>query len=244
MPKMKITKAVAERVETKVLSDAEIENAVEFINEKANETVFKGSIEIGQYILDKFFDNDIIAATSKSPRKKASYKKLCEHQDLDVHPTSLAKMVRVASQEKYFVENKVNISGLSYTHRARLAILKNGKEKIGIVKKCKKSKWTTRQLEIKIKSLVKEISNPTEYPPSIAIKQAVAKIESFSSDAILRKIPDVESLGKMRPLTRKKIKDSVSKIINESEAGKNQLDEILTRCNTLIEKIEEYESGS
>ncbi len=64
MPKMKITKAVSERVETKMLSDTEIENAVEFINEKANETVFKGSIEIGQYILEKFFDNDINALTS------------------------------------------------------------------------------------------------------------------------------------------------------------------------------------
>ncbi len=40
MPKKKITKAVAERVEAKALSDTEIENAVEFINEKANETVF------------------------------------------------------------------------------------------------------------------------------------------------------------------------------------------------------------
>ncbi len=240
MPKKKITKDVAPAIETKVLSDNEIEKAVEFINEKANETVYKGSIEIGQFILEKFYDNDINAATSRSPQKQASYKKLCERQDLAVHPTSLAKMVRVASQEWYFIENKIDVSGLSYTHMAELVKLKNGKAKIDIVKKCKKANWTTRQLEKEIRIIAKEISIPTKYPPTIAIKQAVAKIESFSGDAILKKIPEVESLKKMRPSTRKMIMTNISKIMDESKAGKNQLDEILAKCSTLIEKIDEF----
>ena len=46
-----------------------IDNAVQFINEKANEFVYSGYEQIGRYLLERFFNNDIILASSRSPRK-------------------------------------------------------------------------------------------------------------------------------------------------------------------------------
>lgn len=51
-----------------------IEQSVRFINEKANETLYKGSLEIGRYILNHFFHGDIRLASSKNPIKTNSYK--------------------------------------------------------------------------------------------------------------------------------------------------------------------------
>ncbi len=89
-----------------------MEQAVKFINEKANETLYKGSEEIGAYILKKFFDDDIEKATSKNPRKPASYRALCSHPGLVLRPEALSVMVRVAAQEKFFLDKKLDVKKL------------------------------------------------------------------------------------------------------------------------------------
>ncbi|MCP4715255.1 MAG: hypothetical protein GY868_09075, partial [Deltaproteobacteria bacterium] len=61
-PKAKTrTKEVAPFKEAPVLTDKEIQDAVDFINEKANQAVYQGYTEIGKYILEKFFEDDIEA---------------------------------------------------------------------------------------------------------------------------------------------------------------------------------------
>jgi len=78
-----------------------IEKSVEFINEKANETLYKGSLVIGEYVLKHFFNDDISLASSKNPRKPKSYRALCNHEALSVPYSTLTIMVRVAAQEKF-----------------------------------------------------------------------------------------------------------------------------------------------
>ena len=93
---------------TPVDNEKLIDDAVQFINEKANETLYKGSIEIGEYILEHFFNGDPKLASSKNPKKQQSFNKLCDRNDLIVHPNQLGLMVRVASQEKYFIEKEID----------------------------------------------------------------------------------------------------------------------------------------
>jgi hypothetical protein len=108
----KTKKSSVASVEIKKINDA-----VKFINEKANKMVYKGSVEIGNYILEHFFGNDTSLASSKNPKKPVSYGKLCRRKDLLLSSMELSTMVRVASQEKFLKEKKVNVSKLTYTHK-------------------------------------------------------------------------------------------------------------------------------
>ena len=55
-----------------VLDDAQIDEAVAFINERVASHVYRGSLEIGEYVLVRFFNNDIRLAGSKNGHKSIS----------------------------------------------------------------------------------------------------------------------------------------------------------------------------
>ena len=55
-----------------------IDESVKFINDTIVKTIYKGSLEIGKYLLEKFFDNDIKLASSRNPRKSDSFQQLCK----------------------------------------------------------------------------------------------------------------------------------------------------------------------
>ncbi len=43
-----------------------VDQAVQHINEIANKSVYSGMMEIGRYVLEKFFDNDVKKTSSKT----------------------------------------------------------------------------------------------------------------------------------------------------------------------------------
>jgi hypothetical protein len=143
-----------------------VDAAVKFINEKANETLYKGSEEIGAYILEKFFGNDIDQATSKNPRKPESYRALCTHPDLVLKPEALSVMVRVAAQEKFFLDKKLDVKKLSYSHKAELVKLGNNDKKLKLVKNIVINPISVRKLQERISKMRKE--DLPERDPSLA----------------------------------------------------------------------------
>jgi hypothetical protein len=86
-----------------VMDDAEIDEAVAFINNKVAAHVLRGSLEVGEYVLAKFFNNDIHLAGSRNRYKPVSYRKLCDHPDLSVSRFTLMKMVKTAAQQGFLV---------------------------------------------------------------------------------------------------------------------------------------------
>ncbi len=62
-----------------------------------------GSLEVGEYVLAKFFNNDIHLAGSRNRYKPVSYRKLCDHPDLSVSRFTLMKMVKTAAQQGFLV---------------------------------------------------------------------------------------------------------------------------------------------
>jgi hypothetical protein len=130
--------------------DEFIDEAVRFINEKANEAVYTSSIEMGAYILSHFFGDDVQLATSRNPRKSVSYSKLCHHPELAVKPETLGVMVRVAAQEKFFADEDVNTEGLTYSHKAQLVKFVNDDKKIKLVEEILEQTWSVRQLKTEL----------------------------------------------------------------------------------------------
>ena len=92
-----------------------VEEAVNFINAKVAESVFKGSLEIGEYVLKTFFNDDIEFACSKSRYKSTSFSALCQRPDLAVGRIPLAKMVRIAAQERFLTVNGIMTDRLKVT---------------------------------------------------------------------------------------------------------------------------------
>ena len=58
-----------------------IDEAVLFIDERFAAHVYHGYLEIGKYMLEKFFNNDIQLAGSRNAKKPVSYYVLCRRMD-------------------------------------------------------------------------------------------------------------------------------------------------------------------
>jgi hypothetical protein len=150
-PASTITSANEKDTNKRAVDDQLVRDAIDFISEKANEMVYRGSIEIGDYILEKFYGGDIEQARSKKPTKRASYAALCKNPDLVVHPTTLGIMVRVAAQEKFFDVQKLPTERLSYSHKAELVRLPDDQKKVALVKEAMEKPLSVKALRDRVR---------------------------------------------------------------------------------------------
>ena len=221
-------------VETTALSNVDhalIDKSVEFINNAIVETVYKGSLEIGEYLLKNFFEDDINLASSKSPKKPISFQELCKRPDLGVHPSTLSRMVRVASQEKYFVMSEAKVDELSYSHKLELIKLPNDKKKLKLVEKCIKEKLSCRKLSETIFETRQKTRGVTEPSPLKLISNVDKLIEGTQIPTLLSQPDKLES---MRPKTRTEIRGRTSDLLEKMKT-------ITEECNTLIETLDKIE---
>ncbi|MFH0725186.1 MAG: hypothetical protein V2B19_02340 [Pseudomonadota bacterium] len=215
-----------------------INAAVQFINEKANETLYKGSIEIGEYLLKTFFNGDIKMAASKNPKKLASFNKLCERPDLLVKSNTLGIMVRVASQEQYFINKQIDTKELSYTHKASLVKLDNDSKKITILNKCIKNKWTTREFETEIKIELSKLTSNPKYSLIRTTKKYITKI-----DDVLKSVDDTtldfdtDELSKMSDKRRHELSKYLNDLKVKVEVNRNKSKEISENCDKILEQL-------
>lgn len=219
-----------------------VDDAVKFINEKANETVYKGSLEIGEYILKVFFDNDIEKAQSKNPTKKVSFNKLCEREDLVVHPNTLAKMVKVVCQEKFFLDKKFDTTALSYTHKASLVKMPMDMGKITMAKQCIEEGWTTRKLDNEIQNELDLLKNPQKNSLIRTTQKCIQRIENVieivdSSDFSYKH----KELSNMDENKRDKLLQAIKTL--QDKIKMTNLNEVSQKCNKLIKALEKIKNA-
>lgn len=139
--------------------EVDIDQAVIRINELANQTLYQGSVQIGEYVLQTFFHDDYELAHSKHPFKNASYRTLCGREDLLISPANLNRMVRVAIQERFFQAHGLNVQNLSFSHKAALVRIQNNPAKIEFVQNLIANPVSTRQLSEMAKEFISLSSN-------------------------------------------------------------------------------------
>ena len=208
-----------------------IDKSVEFINNAIAKTIFKGSLEIGNYLLKNFFNDDIELASSKNPHKRISFQELCRRDDLGVHPSTLSRMVRVASQERYLIDGKANVEDLTYSHKLELIKLPNDKKKLKLVEKCHKLKMSCRKLSENIFKTRQKKRGMIEPSPLKLISNVDKLIEGTQIPTLLSKPDKLES---MRPKTRTKIRERTSNLLQKMTT-------ITKECNTLITTLDDIE---
>ena len=198
------------------LFDMHVEASVKFINNKIAETVFRGSIEIGEYVLKYFFNDDVELASSLDPFKSASYSALCSHPDLAVSRTTLARMVRVAAQERFFIENNVDTDKLQYVHRIELIKLENDDKKLELVQTCIESSLTSRKLI----PLIREARPaPEESIERVATRMAnkhIAGLEYLlGGPTVPTVINDMDQLRIIEKETRQKLRQTAASVLGQ-----------------------------
>ena len=96
-----------------------IDAAVRWINRKVQATVHFGLVQIGYYLLTRFFEGDIEQALSRNPRKHHSFRRLCRRGDLLISSTHLVNAVKLVVQEKLLADERA-FQGLPVSHKIAL----------------------------------------------------------------------------------------------------------------------------
>jgi hypothetical protein len=224
-------------VETKVDEDL-VDDAVVFINETAQKTIYAAYLEIGEYILKYFFNDDIKLAASRNPKKETSFNALCEREDLEVHPNRLGIMVRVASQDRFLTDKEIETKALSYTHKSKLAKLDDNEEKLKVIKQCIEEGWSTRKLEDYVKKITDGGSN--QRTPSLIQKTSgfIKKVEGFLNvDVTVLNFDDDGELSQMDEGKRGKLEEKLKSL--KEMIGKNaeKSKTISDGCDALLSKL-------
>lgn len=109
---------------------SDLDRFVDQINGIFREHVEAGMEQIGITVLNGIFQGNIKEASSRNPRKKDSYKRLCEHPQLTLDPRQLGATVRVAAFSLEMEQKGIFFKNLTFTHK--LAIVRIHDEQLRI----------------------------------------------------------------------------------------------------------------
>ena len=147
---------------------------VKKINDIAVKTVEKGFESIGEFCLAAVFNFDLVAASSRNPRKEESFSAICSHPDLLVDPRRLGEAVKAAALSHLLKERGLELKNLSFTHKLHLARIPDLDQRIALAIEANEKGYSVTQLRELIaqalpkgkgelgKALVRAISKPNE----------------------------------------------------------------------------------
>lgn len=212
-----------------------IEQSVRYINDKANETIYKGSLEIGNYILKHFFNDDIKLASSKNPRKPNSYKALCRRKDLSVPYSTLTVMVRVAAQERFLKLHNIDTGRLGYTHKANLIRLRNGEKKLKLARRCIVEGLSTRKLIELVKTSRQEALAYRKMEQEETALKNIMKIEQLLSRSEKSElVTDIDKIRSMHASTRRELRKKADELLDRMAMSTKD-------CKKLLKNIKKIE---
>jgi hypothetical protein len=209
-----------------IMDDAEIDEAVAFINEKVAAHVLRGSLEVGEYVLAKFFNNDIHLAGSRNRYKPVSYRKLCDHPDLSVSRFTLMKMVKTAAQQGFLVAGGIAVEQLHYSQLAALTRLDNNEEKLALARECSDEGISVEELKMRVREICNASASPS---PVAAVENYLVRINRW-----IRKLDVPEGLTNQSVITgadpadREKILDVAGGILEDISVITNRIQRLVT----------------
>jgi hypothetical protein len=223
-----------------------VDQAVQFINEKMQETVYRGSEEIGAYLLEKFFDNDIRKAASRNSKKAMSFRRLCAREDLLVHPATLSVMVRVAAQENFFRDKGLDSGRLSFRHKAELVKLPNDDQKVAAAQKAMDEKMSARFLAQHVSGMRPTKTMPVEGLERILERFVADPLRLFSSAEQTKSLLDMDTLRKVPRDERQKLHAEAFNMIEKTKEWMNQYKELVRRLDRIEakEKKDQRDTGT
>lgn len=125
-----------------------VKEAVAFIGKTLGETVVKGTIEVGDYVLEKFFGNDPEQVRSKNPGKDASFRSLveaCETPELPISKSWLHNAVGMAVMRRELPAGS-SFRLLPPSHQTALLPLREANKVEKLAERAVKKRLSVREL--------------------------------------------------------------------------------------------------
>ena len=142
---------VKKEPEAEILTEKEVkmlDEAAKVIMEKANAGA-QSIIEIGEYLLKTFFDDDINKVTDRASRKGISLRKLAEHPDMHLSLKTLSNAVRLAVLEKTAFKDS-EFKELSPSHKILLLNVADDEQRTNFANKVVLGKLSVRTLRTEL----------------------------------------------------------------------------------------------
>jgi len=125
-----------------------LDGAVLWLNRATQANGIQLAISVSQYILDTFFGGDFRALSSKDPHKTASFRALCEREDLELGASTLHRLVRIGHQARHLPADLAESLSIGH-HRALLAV-ESAPHKQHLARLAVERGWTAEKLEATI----------------------------------------------------------------------------------------------
>jgi hypothetical protein len=203
-------------------SDAIYDEAVSFINERVENTK-QTLLEIGEFLLKRFFGDDINIVKSKQPGKGPSLRKLAKRDDINMSLTDLSRAVNLAAQEREIATVPTS-EQLTLSHKEVLLGVKDSEAKKKYAEITVLENLSVRQLEARLRKdgvadanteedsrktenlehrhLVKTFKFLTDFPP-----KTLKRLDASAAQETLAKAEDAQrGLTKVIAVLREKTK--------------------------------------
>ncbi|RJP84239.1 MAG: hypothetical protein C4518_20300 [Desulfobacteraceae bacterium] len=205
---------------------AMIDEAVQYINERVAAHVYRGSLEIGEYVLERFFGNDIQLAGSKSRYKPVSYRKLCDHPDLAVSRFTLMNMVKTAVQVQFLISGGIPVDRLNYSQQVFLARLENNEEKLALARECIDAGILAEDLKARVREICDQSGSLS---PVAAVRKYLDRINRWMLRmSVPEGMTDRTVIAGADPAEREKILDAAGGILEDMSVITNRIRDLVT----------------
>ena len=199
-------------------ADPKIDQAVAWLDElksrmESELTLF--ARQIGDYLLEGFFENDLAQVTSQNPRKNISFKRLCERKDLPFSESALRRFIQVAVNFRLLPFE--HASTLLPSHHSVLYQVADPQERCRIGVKAAEKGLSVRKLREQVKGKGRRRPGGGRKPESNFVKNwrhLVSVLETLSLDA-----QDLECLAECKHSEIKgdcrRIRDMLTQVIDK-----------------------------
>ena len=129
--------------------DSAVEDAVKKIN-KLIDSVTQSQLQVGEYVLDTFFNGNIDEVSKHNPKKEDSFAKICKHPDLKVNYRTLRSWVHAAGIHRELVEGALKPDHIGMSHFVELCSVKDKDKRFELALEAEAGKWSVSDLRKKI----------------------------------------------------------------------------------------------
>jgi hypothetical protein len=213
-----------------VPNESLITKAVQDISDILGRTVKSAQVEVGEYILREFYEDDIELYRSKNPTKDVSLNALlekCDTFELPVKKTFLQNSISVACVIKELGKGNNEFLSLPPSHKVALLPVEDQERLKVLSKRAAEEKMTVRQLreEVKAERLRTKGTSRAGRPPTPEVEKAVSvvlKALTRGASKISFKKDDVRAV---KPENADAVKENVKNIISGLENLLKSLEE-------------------
>lgn len=211
-----------EKEEEQIADEKMVNDAAEWIRDTLSKTLYKAGTDVGEYVLEKFFEGDSEKVRERSPYKNASFRKLaelCGTPELPISRSWLHNAVSVAVMERLLPRSATAFRQLPPTHKVTLLPLHDPSKVERIAQRAINKKMSVRELKaVVVEEAPKFEKDPRgRKPKPLIIKTLSRSVKLFTLESGRKSFrkADIEKLSDAdKKVALKNAKDLITSLTN------------------------------